>query len=63
MSTTDYIINNKPNLELFDYVIVDEASQVNLLTGFLTMACAKNIIVVCDLKQLADIGRNTFRLI
>lgn len=56
MSTTDSIINNKPNLELFDYVIVDEASQVNLLTGFLTMACAKNIIVVGDLKQLPHIS-------
>ncbi len=56
MSTTDSIINNKPNLELFDYVIVDEASQVNLLTGFLTMACAQNIIVVGDLKQLPHIS-------
>lgn len=57
MSTTDSIINNKPSLELFDYVIVDEASQVNLLAGFLTMACAKNIIVVGDLKQLPHISQ------
>ena len=56
LSTTDSIINNKEQNGLFDYIIVDEASQVNLLTGFLTMACTKNIIVVGDLKQLPHIA-------
>lgn len=55
LSTTDSIINNKGQAELFDYLIVDEASQVNLLTGFLTMSCAKNIIVVGDLQQIPHI--------
>lgn len=55
LSTTDSIINNKGQAELFDYLIVDEASQVNLLTGFLTMSCTKNIIVVGDLEQIPHI--------
>jgi superfamily I DNA and/or RNA helicase len=55
LSTTDSIINNKGDNELFDYLIVDEASQVNLLTGVLAMACAKNMIVVGDLKQIPHI--------
>lgn len=55
LSTTDSIINNKDNLELFDYIIVDEASQVDLLTGILSMATAKNIVAVGDLNQLPHI--------
>ncbi len=55
LSTTDSIINNKSESELFDYLIVDEASQVDLLTGFLSMSCAKNIVVVGDLQQLPHI--------
>lgn len=55
LSTTDSIINNKSEFEVFDYLIVDEASQVDLLAGFLSMACAKNIIAVGDLKQLPHI--------
>ncbi|WP_199609563.1 AAA domain-containing protein [Flocculibacter collagenilyticus] len=55
LSTTDSIINNKSENELFDYLIVDEASQVDLLTGFLSLSCAKNIVVVGDLQQLPHI--------
>lgn len=55
LSTTDSIINNKPVSDLFDYIIVDEASQVNLLAGFLTMSSAKNMVVVGDLKQIPHI--------
>lgn len=55
LSTTDSIINNKNELELFDYLIVDEASQVDLLTGVLSMSCAKNMVVVGDLKQIPHI--------
>lgn len=60
LSTTDSIINNKNESELFDYLIVDEASQVDLLTGFLSMSCAKNIVVVGDLKQIPHIPNNAF---
>ena len=40
---------------VYDYVIVDEASQVDLATGVLSMACAKNIVIVGDLKQLPNV--------
>ncbi len=40
---------------LLDYLIVDEASQVNLLLAGLAMSCARNIIVVGDRKQLPPI--------
>lgn len=39
----------------FDYLIVDEASQADLLTGALGMSCAKNIVVVGDLMQLPNV--------
>ena len=55
LSTTDSIINNKSPHEIFDYLIVDEASQVDLVSGFLAMSCAKNIVAVGDLKQLPHI--------
>lgn len=40
---------------LFDYVIMDEASQVDIVTGALALSCAKNAIIVGDLKQLPNI--------
>lgn len=39
----------------YDYVIVDEASQVDLATGALAMSCAQNIVVVGDLMQLPNV--------
>ena len=40
---------------MYDYVIVDEASQVDLPCGILAMSCAKNIVIVGDLKQLPNV--------
>lgn len=39
----------------FDYVIMDEASQVDLATGALALAGAKNAVIVGDLKQLPNV--------
>lgn len=39
----------------FDYVIIDEASQVDLITGALALSCAKNAVIVGDLKQLPNV--------
>lgn len=44
---------------LLDYVIIDEASQQDLVPGVLCLACAKNIIVVGDRKQLSHIAIET----
>ena len=40
---------------LFDYVIMDEASQVDVVTGALALSCAKNAVVVGDKMQLPNV--------
>ena len=40
---------------MYDYVIVDEASQVDLCTGVLALSCAKKTVIVGDLKQLPNV--------
>ncbi|MCM1440677.1 MAG: AAA domain-containing protein [Roseburia sp.] len=40
---------------LFDYVIMDEASQVAVDTGFLALTCAKNAVIVGDTMQLPNV--------
>ncbi|MBO0879515.1 MAG: AAA family ATPase, partial [Mycobacterium sp.] len=37
---------------LVDYLVIDEASQVDLLAAAIAMACCRNLIVVGDLAQL-----------
>lgn len=39
----------------YDYIIMDEASQVDLATGALALSCAKNAVIVGDLKQLSNV--------
>lgn len=46
---------------LFDYLIVDESSQVNMASAILSMRMAKNIIVVGDIKQLPQIDDDDFK--
>lgn len=40
---------------MYDYVVVDEASQVDIATGCLALSCAKNAIIVGDRKQLPNV--------
>lgn len=40
---------------VFDYVIMDEASQVDIKTGVLALACATNAVIVGDDKQLPNV--------
>lgn len=39
----------------FDYVIIDEASQVDVATGMLALSCASNAVIVGDTKQLPNV--------
>lgn len=39
----------------FDYVIMDEASQVDVATGALALSSAKNAVIVGDSKQLSNV--------
>lgn len=47
-------LGNSPNF-LYDYVIMDEASQVDVVTGALALSCAKNAVVVGDKMQLPNV--------
>lgn len=40
---------------VFDYVIMDEASQVDVATGALALSCANNAVIVGDDKQLPNV--------
>ncbi len=55
LSTSHSILNNAPKGFTFDYLIIDEASQGDLLSNVLAMSCAKNLVVVGDSRQLQQI--------
>lgn len=54
--STTYSIKGTLNIDhIYDYLIIDEASQVDLTTGVLAFACARNIVIVGDLQQLPNV--------
>lgn len=55
LSTTFSIINSIPKGFLFDYLIIDESSQVDILSGILALSCCKHVVIVGDTKQLPQI--------
>lgn len=55
LSTTYSIKGTLSFDHIYDYLIVDEASQVDLATGVLAFACARNIVIVGDLQQLPNV--------
>ena len=55
MSTTFSIRQSLSDKLLYDYVIIDEASQVDLATGALALSCAKRAVIVGDTKQLPNV--------
>ena len=54
-STTYSIKNSLNNNYKYDYIIMDESSQVDLITGVLALSVAKNAVIVGDLKQLPNV--------
>ncbi|MCT4702139.1 AAA domain-containing protein [Enterobacteriaceae bacterium H20N1] len=54
-SSTHSIINSLPTRKLIDFVIIDEASQQDILPGILALGCARNVIIVGDRKQLPHV--------
>ena len=54
-STTYSIKNSLNNNYKYDYIIMDESSQVDLITGVLASSVAKNAVIVGDLKQLPNV--------
>lgn len=55
LSTTYSVKGTLSTDFIYDYLIVDEASQVDLATGVLTFSCARNIVIVGDQKQLPNV--------
>lgn len=54
--STTYSIKGTLSPEFqYDYLIIDEASQVDLATGVLALSCTKNVIIVGDQKQLPNV--------
>lgn len=54
--STTYSIKGTLSLDyVYDYLIIDEASQVDLTTAVLAFSCARNIVIVGDLNQLPNV--------
>lgn len=58
LSTCHSLQNSIGHSTLLDYLIIDEASQVDLVTVSPTLACARNLIVVGDLEQLPPVTKD-----
>ena len=48
--------------QTYDYIIMDEASQVSIETGALALTCAKNAVIVGDTMQLPNVVTDDDRL-
>lgn len=55
LSTTFSALTNFNNKAVFDYVIMDEASQISSETGVLALTCAYNAVIVGDSMQLPNV--------
>ena len=55
MSTTYSLRRSLAEKITYDFVIIDESSQVDLATGALALSCAKRAVIVGDLKQLPNV--------
>jgi superfamily I DNA and/or RNA helicase/very-short-patch-repair endonuclease len=55
LSTTYSSRSSLSNDVIYDYLIMDEASQVDICTGSLALSCAKNVVIVGDIKQLPPV--------
>ena len=54
--STTYSVKGTLSIDhIYDYLIVEDASQVDLATGVLTFSCARNTVIVGDLKQLPNV--------
>ena len=55
LSTTFSATSNINPAYKFDYLIMDEASQVDIAAGALALSCARNAVIVGDIKQLPNV--------
>lgn len=59
LSTTFSSRNSLNTSVVYDYLIMDEASQVDVATGALALSCARNVVIVGDTKQLPNVVTDT----
>ncbi|MCI9641298.1 MAG: AAA family ATPase [Eubacterium sp.] len=55
-------LGSSNNKYIYDYVIMDEASQVDVATGLVALSVAKNAVIVGDRKQLPNVITETDKL-
>lgn len=61
LSTTFSSRNSLNSEVVYDYLIMDEASQVDIATGALALFCARNVVIVGDTNQLPNIVTNEIK--
>lgn len=61
LSTTFSSRNSLKEDVVYDYLIMDEASQVDVATGALALSCARNVVIVGDTKQLPNVVTDDVR--
>ena len=61
LSTTFSSRNSLKTDVVYDYLIMDEASQVDVATGALALSCARNVVIVGDTKQLPNVVTDDVR--
>ena len=59
-STTHAIASCSGKHYLYDCIIIDESSQVDLVTAAIAFACAKKVVLVGDEKQLPHVIRGSY---
>ena len=61
LSTTFSSTSSLHSDVMYDYLIMDEASQVDVATGALALSCARNAVIVGDTKQLPNVVPNDIK--
>ena len=59
LSTTQSLLRNTAYDYMYDLVIIDEASQSDILTSILSMNVTRNMVIVGDAKQLSQIDNQS----
>ncbi len=63
LSTTYSICSCLSKETFYDYLIIDESSQADIVSGALALSCAKKAVIVGDLKQLPNVVKEEERKI
>ena len=55
ITSTSFSSSSSLRSRMYDYVIIDEASQCDIATGALSLLSAKNAVIVGDIRQLQNV--------